>query len=120
MQRELTKEELEAQISYKEQRLGDDLSATTAVVRERVGHHLKVTLPVALVALTGVVLLVRRLRVRRERAAKVELENDPRLAVVNLVRALGQLLPQRSLVIGALVFGVGALVGRRMRPRQMV
>jgi hypothetical protein len=119
MQHELTKEELEAQIDYKERRLEEDFVTTTTEVRERVGRHLKVTLPVTLAALTGVGLLIRGLRVRRDRAANLEaklaIEDAPRVAVVNLVRAIGQLLPRGSWATAALLFGAGALVGRRMR-----
>jgi hypothetical protein len=119
-QRELNKEELEAQIRHKEQRLGTDIRAATGSLgawRSRAGFHLRVTLPLSLTVLAGVATVVSRVAVRRARA---QLMNDPglKLPAVAIVRALGRIKPG-ALAYGGLLFGVGALLGaRRRRPRQ--
>src|SRR5690606_24882773 len=118
MNRELTKAELEAQIRQKEQRLGADLGTASTEVRERFGYHFKVTLPVSLTVLTTVGLVARKLGQRRRARAEQMLEESERVPIVALVKAVARLKP-RSLVYGALLFGAGALLGRRRRPQMI-
>ena len=119
MNRQLTKEELEAQIRQKEQRLGADLGTASSSVRERLDFHLKVTLPVSLTVLTTVGLIGRKLGARRRsRAEQMIEESEYPIPVVALANALRKIKPG-SLVVGALLFGAGALLGRRRRPQAL-
>lgn len=111
--RELSKAELEAQIRHKERRLGADFEGARTQLRDRMGFHLRVTLPLSLTVLTGVGVLVSRVAVRRARA---QLMNDPdlKLPIVAIARAIGRIKPG-AFVSGGLLFAAGALLGARRR-----
>jgi hypothetical protein len=110
MQRELTKEELEAQIEQKERRLSADLGTVGTELRERLGFHVKVTVPMSLAALTAVAAVVRQLARRKIR---VDVMNQPGLVpLLAVVGAFRRLRPS-TLIYGAVMLGAGALLERR-------